>query len=85
MIDLKEGREVRETSSLTLVFHDKNMDEKNVLYVLNGKVMDSSFKAYEIDAENIESLNILKGKSATDKYGEKAADGAIEITTKDKK
>ena len=36
-----------------------------------------------IPAEKIKSISILKGKNATDKYGDKAKDGAIEIITKD--
>ena len=37
-----------------------------------------------LDSEKIKSINVLKGESATKKYGKKAKDGVIEITTKDK-
>ena len=42
-------------------------------------------KLEDIDVDTIESINILKGKSAEKKYGEKGKDGVIEITTKKKK
>ena len=35
-----------------------------------------------IDSEDIESINVLKGKAALEKYGEKATNGVIEIKTK---
>jgi len=35
-----------------------------------------------LDTENIESMNVLKNKNATDKYGDKGKNGVIEITTK---
>ncbi|WP_224484779.1 M56 family metallopeptidase [Robertkochia aurantiaca] len=35
-----------------------------------------------IDPDQIESVTVLKGKQATDKYGEKGSDGVIEVHTK---
>lgn len=52
---------------------------KNVYVVVDGKeVTDLN----SINPESIESMNVLKGKEATARYGEKAADGAIEIKLK---
>ncbi|MCS4239364.1 bla regulator protein BlaR1 [Myroides gitamensis] len=51
------------------------------LYVLNGKAV----KAVEISAiksEDIESMNVLKGEMAKEKYGKKGERGVIEIITK---
>ena len=51
------------------------------VYVLNGKViLHEEFK--KIDPDSIESMSVLKDKQATDKYGDKAKYGAIEIITK---
>jgi len=36
----------------------------------------------EIDTEGIESINVLKGAAAVDKYGVNGANGVIEITLK---
>jgi hypothetical protein len=37
-----------------------------------------------INPDAIESVNVLKGKTAEDKYGEKGKNGIIEITLKQK-
>jgi N-acetylmuramoyl-L-alanine amidase len=53
------------------------INEKPVSVGLNAEINNL------IPAEKIKSISILKGKNATDKYGDKAKDGAIEIITKD--
>ena len=54
---------------------------KAKLYIVDGEeIKEADFQ--KTDPENIKSINVLKGKSAIDKYGEKAKNGAIEITTK---
>ncbi len=53
------------------------------LYIIDGKVTDK--RAVELlSPENIQSVNVLKDKSAIALYGEKGKDGVIEITTKKK-
>ncbi len=42
----------------------------------------SSNRAYDIDPNNIESMNVLKGAAASALYGSRAANGVIVITTK---
>ncbi len=49
------------------------------LIVVNGKVENG---AIQIDQNNIASMTVLRDKTASDLYGEKAKDGAILITTK---
>ncbi|MDO3694536.1 M56 family metallopeptidase [Wenyingzhuangia sp. chi5] len=57
---------------------------KNPLYIIDGEeVSDEEFK--KINPDDIQSINVLKDKHATDKYGEKGKDGVIEITMKKKK
>ncbi len=56
----------------------------NPLVVVDGKVMGKDFDLSKIDSKQIASMAVLKGKSATEKYGDKAADGAVEITLKQK-
>jgi TonB-linked SusC/RagA family outer membrane protein len=48
---------------------------------LNNGV-DSGNRANDINPEDVESVNILKGPAATALYGSRAANGAIVITTK---
>ncbi len=52
------------------------------LYIIDGK--ESNAKALEkLKPNNIASINVIKGKKATEKYDEKGKNGVIEITTKD--
>src|SRR5690606_9718656 len=51
------------------------------LYVLDGKIM-SYKKINEIHPKEIESMTVLKDKSATEKYGSKGKYGVIEINSK---
>ena len=53
------------------------------LVVVDGVKMNSkNFNLKNIPAEKILSMTVLKDKSAIDKYGQKGADGVIEIITK---
>ncbi len=59
-------------------------DSKNPpLYILDGKEI-SAAEMKNLDAGAIKEMNVLKGESATNKYGEKGKNGAIEIKTKTK-
>ena len=60
----------------------------NSLDVTNGTTLgtlgaaQSSNRALDIDPNNVESINILKGPAAAALYGSRAASGAVIITTK---
>jgi len=58
-----------------------NLDsKKSMLYVIDGK--ETTKEGFsKIDPKKIKNITILKEDSATNKYGEKAKDGVIEITT----
>ena len=47
----------------------------------NG-IVDVGDRAGDINSDDIESINVLKGAAATALYGARAKDGAIVITTK---
>ncbi|MFC0877709.1 TonB family protein [Saccharicrinis sp. FJH2] len=53
--------------------------KKNPLYVIDGKIVNEDMK---VNADNIESVRVIKGKKAIEKYGQRAADGVIIFTTK---
>jgi hypothetical protein len=53
---------------------------KEALFILDGKETDK--KMEDIDPETIESVNVLKGDKAIEKYGDKGKNGVIEIITK---
>ena len=48
----------------------------------NYKISDDLMQ--ELDSEQIKSINVLKGNSATHLYGKNAANGVIQISMKDK-
>jgi TonB-dependent SusC/RagA subfamily outer membrane receptor len=52
------------------------------LVIVNGEEMPAGFDYNEINAKDIESVNVLKGESATSKYGEKGKDGVLIIQTR---
>ena len=56
-------------------------ESKDELYIVDGKPSNAK-KVKKMAPDTIESINILKGESAVEKYGKKAKDGVIEITTK---
>lgn len=59
---------------------NSNLNEKPI-YILDGVIIDTvQFK--KVDVNKIESVNVLKGKNAIDKYGDKGKHGVIEIKTK---
>ena len=53
----------------------------HVLIIKDGKEI-SNKETKNIAPNSIRSINVLKGEAAIKKYGEKAKDGAIEISTK---
>lgn len=53
--------------------------QKLPLYVIDGKIINDDIN---VNANEIESIRVIKGQKAIEKYGERALDGAIVITTK---
>jgi beta-lactamase regulating signal transducer with metallopeptidase domain len=60
----------------------KGEANKDVVYIVDGKEVKNK-KVKDIDTENIKSISVVKGASATKKYGKKGKDGVVEIITKD--
>jgi len=57
-------------------------DEQKPIFVIDGQLANG---LEDVDADQIKSVNVLKGNKATKKYGEKAKNGVVEITTKNSK
>src|SRR3954463_7711880 len=51
------------------------------LWILNGKIIDPPADG-TIDTAKIESVEVIKGKAAMDKYGPRALNGVVLIKTK---
>jgi hypothetical protein len=62
-----------------MLFIDAN--GKKPLFFVDGKEVKDG-KLDDINPDSIKNINILKGKVAIDKYGDKAKDGVILIETK---
>ncbi len=58
----------------------RSSDGKTPLLVVDGIIYYDGVNT--IDPNSIESITVMKDYKATDKYGDKAKDGVIEITTK---
>jgi TonB family protein len=70
--DYKEQAEIR--------IRNADGSEAKPLIVVDGLIYEKQ-DLKEINPNTIASMNILKDEPATDKYGDKAKDGVIEITT----
>lgn len=62
-------------------FYIKDDGKRKPLYFIDGKKSESKdFK--NMSPDEIESISVLKGDTAVEKYGKKAKNGVIEVTTK---
>ncbi len=57
--------------------------ENAPLYILDDVIVDTK-KLEILNTDDIESVSVLKGEKAIEKYGDKAKNGAVEIKTKKK-
>ena len=60
----------------------RNGPGRNPLMIVDGKEMSAGFDMSTLDANAIESIEVLKDKSAESIYGEKGKDGVILINSK---
>lgn len=78
--DDDEDIEIMEGKGEAFIFMDSEKGE-NPLYIIDGKeVNEKKFKS--ISPKDIATVNVWKGDKAVEKYGKKAKDGVVEITTK---
>jgi hypothetical protein len=64
-------------------FDNKKISKLKPMIILNGKKTEANFDISNIDANQIETINVLKGQKAIEKYGKEAENGVIEISTKE--
>ncbi|WP_297762050.1 M56 family metallopeptidase [uncultured Muriicola sp.] len=78
--DDEEDIEIIEGEGEAFFFLDSEKGEKP-LYIIDGKeVNEKKFKS--LSPKDIATVNVWKGDKAIEKYGKKAKDGVVEITTK---
>ena len=61
-----------------------DFDEKVPLVILDGREMPASIMD-SLEMDGIESMDVSKGEGALKKYGKKARNGVVEITSKKRK
>lgn len=59
-------------------------DKRDPLFILDGDVLGEGFDIRTIDANTIESINVLKDAVATSLYGKRGVNGVVVITSKEK-
>jgi TonB-dependent SusC/RagA subfamily outer membrane receptor len=64
-----------------IVMKPSSGQKEKPLIVIDG-VITSEINLNDLNPTNIQSMNVLKGENAKLKYGEKGANGVVEITTK---
>ena len=72
VVQLKWNREDKDLATLF---------EAGPIFIVSG-IQVSRYALGEIDPNNIESINVLKGESAIAKYGEKGENGVVIINLK---
>jgi len=78
----KDGYEMMEVKTNGRKNIDVKLEVDNKLYIVDGKEYEG--KTVEIDAENIERIDVLKGESGFKLYGDKGKNGVVLINTKTK-
>jgi hypothetical protein len=62
-------------------YYEKEKEKSKPLYVVEGKEVNEQFIT-DLKPEDVDSITVLKDKSAIEKYGEKGKNGVIEIKLK---
>ncbi|WP_207531744.1 SusC/RagA family TonB-linked outer membrane protein [Desertivirga arenae] len=94
-VQITNSSGVAGSASRVVIRGDISTNSSNPLYVLDGVPIDNSetsvggdpagsgvSRIIDIDPNNVESVNVLKGAAATALYGSRGAGGAVIITTK---
>lgn len=79
--DTLKGHVASKAEYKGLLLTDKKGKVAQPLYLLNGKEITED-KMKSVDANTIESISVLKDKSATSLYGDKGINGVVMIATK---
>ncbi|PVH23947.1 hypothetical protein [Sphingobacterium corticibacter] len=65
-------------------YYEDDSQRNKPLFILDGKEV-SEAAMQSIKPDDVDSINVIKDKNATDKYGEKGKNGVIEIFLKKKR
>lgn len=62
------------------VYNETELDSKSILVLIDG--IESPDGLSSVNSDNIQSIEVFKGSSAVEKYGDRAKNGAIIVYTK---
>ncbi len=79
---LKKDTVPVEKKKIAIAFKSTNSPDNPPLIVVDGVEMDRTYSLEAVEAEDIESVSVLKDGSANALYGDKGKDGVIIVTTK---
>lgn len=79
---VSSGRTVTEPSAAHPM--ESTRSENAPVYILDGVILPANVDIKDIDQASIETVEVIRSKAAIEKYGERAVNGAIIITTKPK-
>ncbi|WP_438425090.1 M56 family metallopeptidase [Aquimarina macrocephali] len=80
--DHKDIYEIHTNDNKTFAYITGDRDGEPLIYIDGKKTTKKEME--KLDSDTIEQMNVYKGKTAIKKYGDKAKNGVIEITTKKK-
>ena len=78
---IKLNEENSKNNKTKIIISKTNNNEP--IHIINGKVVKKN-EIEELEVENINKVEVLKGDDAVKKYGNKGKDGVVMVTTKDK-
>ncbi|MGC4231984.1 MAG: TonB-dependent receptor plug domain-containing protein [Niabella sp.] len=79
---LKKDTVPVEKKKMVITFKNTSSPDNPPLIVVDGVEMDRTYSLEAVDAEDIESVSVLKDGNATALYGEKGRNGVVIVTTK---
>lgn len=82
LISTKKNKVVEKKLKKNKAIKFKGKTKNPPLYIIDGSNMDANMNLNDIDPDDIESINVLKGESALALYGKTAKNGVVLITTK---
>jgi hypothetical protein len=77
--EIQKVKVVKMNSEDDIIF--KSINNEAPLFILDGKEITKE-DMEKVNPDIIANVNVLKGEKAKEKYGDKAKDGVVEITTK---
>ena len=80
------GKEVKESSNTPdpmVIISSLNHGKDKPLYVIDGKIQNKGY-VIDLDPNDIEIIDVLKGEQAVKAYGDQGANGVVRIFTKER-